>query len=104
MNWGDDFLDFFHRLWFEITHILDRMWARVRPLLWLYLLIIFALIAAAVIGGLVVLGGTVFESDWVIFWGGLILLGSIFLIGVIIIPAIWGVKFFRAVIRRITGV
>lgn len=104
MNWVDRLLDLLHLLWFEVRQVIQNIWARIRVPFWIYLITIIVLIGATIVCGMVVIGGVAIESTWIIFWGGLALLGFIVLVGVALVP--WPVviiSIIRATYTRLDG-
>lgn len=95
MNWFDRILDFIHLAWFEVTQAVSSVWRHIRIPFWVWVLAIAILIFCTLVGFWVVLLGTVAQSDWVIFVGGLAVLIGIALIGIALIPAVLIVNFLR---------
>jgi hypothetical protein len=47
--------------------------------------------------------GTIVESNWTIFAGGIVLIAGIVMVGVVLIPAVLGVNIVRAIAARLGG-
>lgn len=103
MTWIDRVLDLLHLLWFEVSQVIRNIWAHVRTPFWTYLIVVLVVIGATIASSVVVIGGVVIESSWVIFLGGIFLLCMIALVGVILIPAILGINIVGAIYARFTG-
>lgn len=105
MSWIDHVLDLLHVLWFGVIQVVRNIWARIRVPFWIYLITVIVLIDAAIVCGMVVIGGVAIESTWIIFWGGLALLGFIVLVGVALFPVILVVVvgIIRAIYTRLGG-
>ena len=101
MTWFDRLLDLLHLAWFEVTQVIHSVWARISAPLWIFLLFGLILIGAIAVISAVVIGGVAIESTWVIFWGGILILGMIVLVGVVLFPVALGVNIILAVYRRL---
>jgi|SRR3989338_8649082 len=94
---------FLRLVWFEATQVVRNIWTHARAPFWIYLFVVVALLGAIIASSMVVIGGVAIESTWVIFWGGIFLLGMIILVGVVLIPAVLGIDVIRAIYNRLTG-
>ncbi len=98
MNWFDRILEFLHLLWLEVAQVIRNIWARIGLPLGIYVGVVTALIVITIVVGLpVLITGVVIESNWTIFWGGIILLGGFGIVGVVLLPFMLIVRFLRVI-------
>ena len=104
MNFVNYVIDLLRVLWFEVKQALRNVWGHIRVPLRVYVAVLAILVALTAAVGLGVLTvGTVMESNWTIFWGGIVLLGGIVLVGVVLIPVVLVINLVWAAVARITG-
>lgn len=103
MTWIDRILDLLHLAWFEVTQAFDWVWARVRAPLGSYVAVVVVLVLATIVPIMVVIVGVGVGSTFTIFWGGILLLAMIVLVGAVLIPAALGTNIIRALYARISG-
>lgn len=95
MNWIGRLITLIDLLLFEARNLSNNAWRHVRVPFWVYVAVIAVLIIGTLVGLGLVLVGTISQSDWTIFLGGIVLLAGIALLGVVLVPVAIIVNFFR---------
>lgn len=95
MNWIGRIVMTIHFLLLEVQSLLSNAWRHARWPLLFYVLAILVVLSGIGWGVMIVVTGTIHDSDWTILGGGLMVLVGIVLLGVLLFPIAAAVNFFR---------